>query len=237
MIALDSSAVAAGLPMAASFAMAGGFVAFREARRRTLLNAALHELRRPLQALSLLVSAPSGPGGPVAGSLEMAVAAVDQLDREINGCSSLTETERFFVRPIVEATVERWRPIATRAGRSLELVWSGGDGELDGRPIAFAQVVDNMISNAFEHGGGAVALEAEVERGLCRLSVRDEGGAGAAARNPVLSRGRFTGRRRHGHGLQIVRRVAAQHRGRFSLVRSGGGSEARLALPVSEGRR
>jgi signal transduction histidine kinase len=233
-MALDSSAVAAGLPMAASFAMAGGFVAFREARRRTLLNAALHELRRPLQALSLLVS---GPGGSVEGSLEMAVAAVDQLDREINGRSSLTETERFFLRPIVEATVERWRPVATRAGRSLELVWSGGDGELEGRPVALAQMVDNMISNAIEHGGGAIALEAEVERGLCRLSVRDEGGAGTAARSRVLSRGRLTGRRRHGHGLQIVRRVAAQHRGRFSLVRSGGGTEAKLALPVSEERR
>lgn len=233
-MALDSSAVAAGLPMAASFAMAGGFVAFREARRRALLNAALHELRRPLQALSLLVS---GPDRPVEATLEMAVAAVDQLDREINGCSSLTETERFCVRPIVEATVERWRPIAIRAGRSLELLWSGGDGELEGRPVALAQVVDNMISNAFEHGGGAIALEVEVERGLCRLSVRDEGGAGTAARSRALARGRFTGRRRHGHGLQIVRRVAAQHRGRFSLIRSGGGTEAKLALPVSEGRR
>jgi len=236
-MALDSSAVAAGLPMAASFAMAGGFVAFRESRRRTSLNAALHELRRPLQTLSLLVSAPSDPGGALDNTLELAVAAVDQLDREINGCSDLTETERFFVRPIVEATVERWRPLAARTGRSLELAWSGGDGELEGHPIAFAQVVDNMISNAFEHGGGAVALEAEVEQGLCRLSVRDEGGAGAAGRARVLPQGRFSGRRRHGHGLRIVRRVAARHRGRFSLVRSGGGTEARLALPLSEGRR
>ncbi len=223
--------------MAASFAMAGGFVAFREARRRTLLNAALHELRRPLQALSLLASAPSGAGGSVEGSLEMAVAAVDRLDREINGYAGLTETERFFLRPIVEATVERWRPIATRAERSLELVWSGGDGELEGDPVALAQVVDNMISNAFEHGGGAIALEAEVERGLCRLSVSDEGGEGAAGRSRALSRERITGRRRHGHGLRIVRRVAARHRGRFSLVRSGGGTEAKLALPVSEGKR
>jgi signal transduction histidine kinase len=236
-MAVDLSAVAAGMPMAASFAMAGGFVAFREARRRSALNAALHELRRPLQALSLLVSAPASAGGPVAGSLEMAVAAVDRLDCEINGRPGLNETERFFVRPIVEATVERWRPIAARSGRSLDLTWSGGDGELEGSRIALAQVVDNMISNALEHGSGAIALEAEVELGVCRLSVRDEGGAAVSGVGRVPSPGRFSGRRRHGHGLRIVRRVAARHRGRFSLVRAGGGTEARLALPVGEGRR
>jgi signal transduction histidine kinase len=233
-MALDAATVAAGLPMAASFAMAGGFVSVREARRRSSLNAALHELRRPLQALTLLTSAPSGPAGPFEGTLQMAVAAVDELDREINGHPSLTEAARFPVRPIVEAAVERWRPAAAHVGRSLELIWSGGDGALEGHPVALAQVVDNLISNALEHGGGSIALMAEVEQGLCRLSVRDEGGASAVKQARSLSRERLTGRRRHGHGLQIVRRVAAQHRGRFSLVRAGGGTEAKLALPVSE---
>jgi signal transduction histidine kinase len=236
-MALDASTVAAGLPMAASFAMAGGFVTFREARRRSSLNAALHELRRPLQALSLLAPAPSGSSGLFEGSLEMAVAAVDQLDCEINGHPSLAEAARFPVRPIVEATVERWRPAAARVGRSLELAWSGGDGELEGHPVAFVQVVDNLISNALEHGGGSIALIAEVDQGLCRLSVRDEGGTVAVGRAQSRFRERLTGRRRHGHGLQIVRRVAAQHRGRFSLVRSAGGTEAKLALPVSEEAR
>ncbi len=233
-MALDASTVAAGLPMAASFAMAGGFVSFREARRRSSLNAALHELRRPLQALSLLAPAPSGSAGPFQGTLEMAVAAVDQLDREINGHTSLAEAARFSVRPIAEAAVERWRPVATCAGRSLNLVWSGGDADLDGHPVALAQVVDNLISNALEHGGGSIALIAEVDHGLCRLSVRDEGGAAAVEQARSLARERLSGRRRHGHGLQIVRRVAAQHRGRFNLVRSGAGTEAKLALPVSE---
>jgi len=236
-MALDLSAIAAGLPMAASFAMAGGFVSVREARRRSSLNAALHELRRPLQALSLLTSAPSDPGGPLESTLQMAVAAADHLDREINGQPSLLEADRFSVRPIVEAAVERWRPAADRVGRSLESAWSGGDGELEGDPIALAQVVDNMISNALEHGGGAITLAAEVDRGLCRLSVSDEGGGGAVDNTQPSSRQRLSGRRRHGHGLQIVRRVAAQHRGRFNLVRSGGGTEAKLALPVSQEER
>jgi signal transduction histidine kinase len=232
-MALDVSAIAAGLPMAASFAMAGGFITFREARRRSSLNAALHELRRPLQALCLLASAPADSERPLESTLQMAVAAAEQLDREINGQPSLVEADRFSVRPIVEAAVERWQPAAVEVGRSLNLVWSGGDGGLEGDPIVLAQVVDNMISNALEHGGGAVTLAAGVEDGLCRLSVSDEGGVAAEQARP-WSRERLSGRRRHGHGLRIVRRVAAQHRGRFSLVRSGEGTEARLALPVSE---
>jgi len=233
-MAFDVSAIAGGLPMAASFAMAGGFVSVREARRRSSLNAALHELRRPLQALCLLGAAPVNSEGPFESSLQMAVAAADQLDREINGQPSLVKADRFSVRPIVEAAVQRWRPATVAAGRSLDLVWSGGDGELEGVPIALAQVVDNMISNALDHGGGAITLAAEVERGLCRLSVSDEGGAAGVERARPSSRERLSGRRRHSHGLRIVRRVAAQHRGRFSLVRSAGSTEARLALPVSE---
>src|SRR3982751_1735071 len=130
----DTATVAAGLPMAASFAMAGGFVTFREARRRSSLNAALHELRRPLQALTLLISAPSDPAGPFEGTLQMAVAAVDQLDREINGHPGLLEANRFSVRPIVEATVERWRPAGAGLGRSLEPAWGGGGGGVEREP-------------------------------------------------------------------------------------------------------
>jgi len=44
---------------------------------------------------------------------------------------------------------------------------------------------------------------------------------------------RLAGRRRHGHGLRIVRRVAARHGGSFRLRRSPSGTEACLELPLS----
>jgi signal transduction histidine kinase len=234
---LEFSAVAAGLPMAASFAMAGGFVAFRESRRRVSLNAAMHELRRPLQALSLLLSSGSPAAARFEDTLEMAVAAVEQLDREVNGRAELPTTHRFPVRPIVEAAAERWQPSATHAQRLLRVVWSAGGAEVEGDPIAFAQAVDNMISNGLEHGSGPILLEADVDKGKVRLSVKDEGGVGAPSRSRVFPPNGFTGRSRHGHGLRIVRRVAVQHGGEFSLTRSCSGTEARLILPLSEGRR
>jgi len=236
-MALEFSTVAAGLPMAASFAMASGFVAVREARRRSSLNAAMHELRRPLQALSLLLSTGPAARHPAEDTIEMAVAAVEHLDREINGRPGLARNERFLVRPVVEAAAERWRPEATRAQRSLQLTWSGGDGELEGDPIDFAQAVDNMISNALEHGGGSISLAASAEQGRLRLSVRDQGGGAATGCNLPSARSRLSGRGRHGHGLRIVREIAARHGGDFILIRSGAGTEANLALPLRGGRR
>lgn len=230
---VELSAFAAGLPMAASFAMASGFVALREGRRRSALNAAMHELRRPLQAISL--SLPSQlEGESLASSLEMAVAAVERLDREINGSPAEEASEPLSPRSIVEAAVARWEPLVLRAGRTLRLEWSGDDPVLNGDRVAIAQGLDNLISNALEHGGGTIDVEAKVVPGLLHVVVRDggrlkvgTGRAGAFRRVPL------DGRDRHGHGLAIVRRMAVRHGGSFRLRRSAVGSEARLALPLS----
>ena len=228
----ELSALAAGLPMGASFAMAGGFVALREARRRTSLNAALHELRRPLQALSLWPETGSAAGLPPGGSLELAVAALEALDQEINGRRDLAAAKTFFLRPLVEAAVARWRPVAAEEKRDVRLSWSGCDKALQGSPIALAQAVDNLLSNALAHGSGPIALEVACDGREILLSVRDDGpGPPASGARRSLSRRRD--RRRHGHGLRIVRRVAARHGGRFRLVYGAAGTEARLALPLS----
>ena len=71
--------------MAASFAMAGGITAFREGRRRSSLNEAIHELRRPLQALALSLPRRLARAEAMRSALQMAAAAVDRLEREING--------------------------------------------------------------------------------------------------------------------------------------------------------
>lgn len=232
---VELSAVAAGLPMAASFAMAGGFVALREGRRRSGLNAAMHELRRPLQVLCLSLPSSTGAGAAHESSLELAVAAVERLDREINGEQAGIEVAPFPLRPIAEAAVDRWRPAAANLGRSLSLRWSGDDAVLRGDRIVLAQALDNLISNSLRHGSGAVTVIACVEGSVLRLTVRDRGPSTAPAA-PRLTWKRLGGRDRHGHGLAIVRQAAAQHGGSFRLDRSKAGTEARLLLPLSEGR-
>jgi two-component system, sensor histidine kinase FlrB len=227
--------LAAGWPLAASLAVvtAGGL---RAGRRRTALNEALHELRRPLQVLALAAPA-SLPEPVLRGSLQMAASALERLDREINGEAPVTAGAPVRVRPLVDAAVRRWRARAALAGGSLELRWSAGDAVLLGNSSALAQALDNLIVNALEHGGPRVLVEASAASGRLRLAVLDSGrGSRPSSRRetPAELIARLTGRRRRGHGLRVVRRTAAAHGGEFDLRCSDAGAAAMLGLPLSE---
>lgn len=231
---VEIAEIAAGLPVAVSFAMATGVSALRDGRRRASQNEALHELRRPLQILTLALPEDSSAGG----SLRMAAAAADRLDREINGGGEARLEARVRLRPIVEAAVERWRWRAGRDGCRLTLRWAAADVYLLGDELGLVQAVDNLINNALEHGGSEVRVEVRERADLLRLSVRDRGGSAALAAARRGSFGsRLGGRARHGHGLRIVRRVAARHGGSFQLLHSADETEARLELPLAGGGR
>lgn len=232
-IPLALAEIAAGWPLAASLALAtaGGL---RAGRRRTALNEALHELRRPLQALTL--SVPTGRGEPgIEWSVQMATVALERLEREINGKPAVAAVATMSARPLLEAAVERWRNRAAEAGGSLALRWNGGDSVVQGDRHALAQALDNLLVNAIEHGGAEIVVEAGRGKERLRIVVRDSGRAERAAprrtRASVLIE-RVSGRRRRGHGLRVVRRTAAAHGGKFALRRSASGSAAVLELPL-----
>jgi signal transduction histidine kinase len=226
--------IAGGLPLAASFAFASGISTLREGRRRSALNEALHEVRRPLQALAL---ADPSDGPAFDRSLQLATAAVERLDREINGGTDRTGEELVEMRPLVEAALARWRPYAERLDRSLALRWGGISAAVIGDPVDLSQALDNLIINGLEHGTGAVSLEAIAEGRWLRLAVRDAGRSGervVGSRTRLIRRlrTRLGGRSRHGHGLRVVRRTAAELGGGFHLCRGGEGTAAVLELPV-----
>jgi len=233
---VEPAEIAAGLPMVASLAMTTGINAFRAGRKRSSLNEAIHELRRPLQALALSLPTDSHRAEAMESALEMAAAAVDRLEHEVNGGVVEFAEERVAIKPMVEAAIERWRGRAAAEGRSLRLCWSADETELRGHEVELAQAVDNMISNAFEHGAGEIAIDVRREGDFVRVEVRDGGGVEGAPRRFRLGPDRGS-RRRHGHGLRIVRRVAARHDGSFRLRRSASGTGARLVLPLQDGRR
>lgn len=236
---LELAELAAGLPFAASFAMAGGISALREGRRRTALNEAVHELRRPLQAIALAAPTAAERGEAFESSLQMAAAAVDRLDREINGTSVPCRIEVAPVREIVEATVKRWCPRAAREHRALSLKCEIGDPCFSGDAVELKQVLDNLISNGLEHGSGEVAVAAVQVDGAVRLSVVNRKRLRAAGSRSSL-RGlwiRLSGRGRHGHGLRIVRRGVARHGGSLRLRRRGDRFEAVVELPLLGGPR
>ncbi|MGE0068365.1 MAG: sensor histidine kinase [Solirubrobacterales bacterium] len=199
-------------------------------RRRAVLNEAVHELRRPLQALALV----AGGSAEVEQSVQLAAAALERLDREINGAAAADARAPLRVRPLLESAVARWRRRADLAGGSLELRWRAGDPIVHGDLCGMLQALDNLVLNAIEHGGSRIVVEATSgERGV-RVAVVDSGGSPRPGPRPAASRlaGRLGGRGRRGHGLRVVRRTAAAHGGRFDLRRSAAGTEAVLELPL-----
>lgn len=232
-MAVELAEVAAGLPVAASFALAGGITSFREGRRRMALNEALHELRRPLQVFSLALSADSHEGARVESSLELATLALERLDREINGTGLEKEVTEVSIDALIAAAVQRWKAAASSHGSSLRVEWNGPATFVQGDRFDLSQALDNLLSNAIEHGTGEVRVGWRREGDQICISV-----VNASVRTPAkpgLRRRRRGGRCRRGHGLRVVERVARMHGGNFTLRPCRDGFCASLRLPL--GRR
>ncbi len=230
--------IIAGWPVALSMAAAVAAQGLRAGRRRSALNTALHELRRPLQAVAF--AGDIRPDGfAVAGNpMEMAAAALERLDREINGGGPpVAVWGTIDAADLTRSAVARWQARARLAEVSLDLRWNAGGALLKGDRLALGQALDNLIVNAIEHGGPTIVVAARLREGRLRIAVVDSG----RARQPRSRRGgptraiaRISGRERHGHGLGVVRRVASEHGGRFALRRSEQGTLAVLELPLAE---
>jgi signal transduction histidine kinase len=228
--------VVGGWPFVLAIAAAIGASGAREARRRAALNEALHEVRRPLQVLALTAPVAGTPAGEFEGPVRMAAAALERLEREINGAGGGTAVRtRVRIAPLLEAAVERWRARAALAGRGLELRCRCGGATVNASPPELAQGLDNLIANAVEHGGARIVVAASADGGRLRIVVSDSGrGAqrpgGGRARTGLAKR--IAGTARHGHGLRIVRRIAAEHGGSFALRAGADPTEAVLELPL-----
>ena len=232
-------------PVAIACASVATLGRIRASRRRESANRALHELRRPLQALALVgLSRPRSQGDQLGVALE----ALDDLDRAINDEPPRARSERADVRTLAEEAVARWRTPAVLAGRRLELAWRAGAIRVACDPAALARALDNLIANSLEHGSGLVRIEGIVRTGRLRLVVADGSDAGAVASDaelaaPATARHRRAGRvvgaardRRRGHGLRVVAAIAAEHGGRFATCRHETGASAVIELPLASSR-
>ena len=124
---------------------------------------------------------------------------------------------------MVAAAVERWRGSAAQSGRSLLLEWKAGAAVVMADPSRVGQALDNLLANAVEHGGARIRVIGSLCATGVRIVVADHG--------PAQGGGRHGASR--GHGLTIVREVAAVHGGRFALRSAGPATVAALELPLA----
>ena len=230
-------AAATAWPLAATVACAVTVDRLREGRRRKTLNRALHELRRPLQVMALDRACANGNShSTTAGQLDAALAALADLDAEINGEEPSRMKAALDARKVIAEAVGRWHSPAAMLGRELELQLPIGEPKVRARREAIAGALDNLISNSLEHGGTRVRVTARTLRGRLRISVADgsPGGRVASLAGPLRRQPSATGDPRRGHGLAVVSRFAAEHGGRFAFHRGDTGSIALLELPLAE---
>lgn len=233
---IELAQIVAGWPWAITMAAAVAAQGLRAGRRRTALNEALHELRRPLQAVALAAGPRLAAAGGDEDPMELAAAALERLDKEINGGPLAPVWGTVDGRALVQAAVGRWQARTRLADSSLEMRWNAGRAVINGDRTALAQALDNLIVNAIEHGGPTIVVAASVRGGRLRIAVVDSGRAlrpRSRRNSPAEVVARLSGHRRHGHGLAVVRRIASAHEGRFALRSSQQGSLAVLELPLA----
>ena len=228
--------VAAAWPLGVALAVAMAARELFAGRRRAALNEAVHELRRPLQALALAGPPARQPlAAPVEGSLQLAATALERLEREINGDPAAPVRVPVDLDALLVSAVARWRSRAALGGGSLVLGPRPAGAVALGDRCRLAQAIDNLIVNAIEHGGPDVVVSAELDRDRLRIAIADRGHADPRPGRPRARSlpARFSGRSRRGHGLRVVRRTAAEHGGGFRLHHRERGADATLELPLA----
>ena len=211
-----------------------------ERDRAVLLAGVSHDLRTPLARLRLGIELGTRDEATHAGM----VADIEEMDRIIGQFldfardDTATALQPADLNEIVAACVDRY----TQAGRPVNFA-PGNIPQLPLKRTAMSRLVANLIDNALAYGAPPVQLLTVLSGDRVLLDVADRG-AGIPAdqverlKQPFtrasMARAREDGAAGAGLGLAIVDRIARLHGGSFDLSpRDGGGTVARISLPIS----
>jgi signal transduction histidine kinase len=229
-----------------------------EGRRRSFfLNAVSHDLKTPLNAITLqaqLLQVASKAGEPA-----VVQESVDEIRRHAKATAQLLDElleyarldwsggepqalETVELRAVVQAVLSAHAPVAEQRGLYLKSVVPA-DLTLRSDRLKLERVLGNLVGNAvkFTRTGG-VRVDVETSRDAVELHVIDTGvGIGAEhvarlfeefyqANNPARDRSQG-----FGLGLAIARRLARQLGGDVTVTSTlGAGSRFTIVLPRTE---
>jgi two-component system sensor histidine kinase MprB len=229
--------------LAASFNTMLAALGSSRAQQQRLVMDASHELRTPLTALRTNIELLQRAGaldedqrGELVDAAQVELTELGDLVAELVDLATDVRAEepvqRVDLGELVEPVVERER---RRSGRKITL--ERDDGAVDVRVSAIDRAVHNLLDNASKFSAAGTPIDVDVRDGV--IEVRDRG-IGIAPDERALVFDRFyrapTARTEPGSGLglSIVQQIAELHGGRVEmLARDGGGTIARLTLPVA----
>lgn len=208
-------------------------------RERAFSADASHQLRTPLTGLLLgLESALDRPDADLRAAARKAIGRGRNLQDTIGDLLSLRRDtgERrpsIDVHLELEAAADRWSSLFQRQGREVRVNDSHRLPPVAASAPAVRQVLDVLLGNALEHGGGSVTLSAHDLGAGVAVEVGDEG-AGLAG-DPEAAFGRRSAREEgRGIGLALARSLAEAEGGRLVLRRAAPHPVFALLLPVAD---
>lgn len=198
---------------------------------------ASHELRTPLTALRLRLESL-----PASRERDAALTETDRLRELVDGLLALARadagaeaSEPVDVSAFLRERVDAWLPLADEHDIDL-VVRLDGPLLVRAAPGRLAQILDNLLANAFEASppGGRVTVSARDASPWVELHLSDEG-PGLTSEQRERAFDRFwragSGNGGSGLGLAIVRRLVAADDGLVDLDEApGGGVDAVVRL-------
>lgn len=226
------------------------------AARKELLDMVSHDLRSPLQSITLGIEVLRGKHGelPQLGTIQHAAERVHKLVNDLLDASQAETTglvlERTCVpaRALLEATEELFANRAAKVSVRIRID-ACADEDLSVDRDRILQVLSNLVANAlaFTPAGGEITLAAIPVARSIRFTVKDTGPGiseeerarlfGAFAQGREGRRGKRTRRGSVGLGLYIATSLVRAHGGRIGVDSApGAGSTFWFELPRDEAR-
>ena len=217
---------------------------------------ASHELRTPLTNirgyLEAIQDSVREGTAPESSFVDVALGNALRMERLLDDLLELSraesgavplEREEVPLQNFLSRVTEFYRLAAERAGKTLEVVASGGTLRADVRMLTLA--MSNLVDNAIKYGkeGGRVTVSGKIEPSGCTLEVTDDGPGIPPEDLPRVFE-RFyrvdKGRSRElggtGLGLSIAKHIVESHEGTLQAEsRLGVGTRFVIRIPGSPG--
>ncbi len=219
--------------------------------RDELIAVVSHDLRNPLNVVTLALQLIESDPDSLAAALPRAKRGVDRMQRLIADLLDVarieTGTLAVELRPVeigvvLDDAIEQHRPLAAERQISLQRMYEGPVGVAECDRHRLGQVLANLIGNAlkFTPKGGTIRIGAGVEEDWLSIFVSDTGrGIAPAHLDHIFDRYWQPERGTHGVGLglAIVKGIVAAHGGDVSVDSTlGEGATFRIRLRLSDGR-